>query len=1006
MAIDAGTVYYTVDARTQKALDESEKLGVSLNKTSKEMHELDGKTKQLNSSFSKLATVIKTVIAAAALRQAADLVQSYQEMSERVQMATSSTAEFEEVQKRLLKTSNGTYRRLSEAQELYILTADSLRSMGYSTKQAMDVQDSMSYAFVKNATSMDRANAAISAFTKSVNTGKVAADQWETIVSAVPSVINDIATASGKTSAEVRALGAAGKLTADQLTEGLRKSLTENAKAAQDMSNNMTDAGVRVENALTAILVKFEQSSGAIQSFTEGVIKAADYVLEFSEDAEGMASVIKSVEVIAVSTAAVITGKLLGAMALYTQKQVEGIAATVKKNAADKLAAQAALRRAAVEKQAAMAVLATAKADATAAKVGTYAHTVAINNLTAARTAAIAATNAHAVAQANMNRVATVGTVAMTGLRSAMMFLGGPVGVLFLAAAAVTAFATSTKKAKESTDLLSESVEKLGDKTLELRRMQVADELFNMDSTESQIKKAEKRVEDLKKLIERPIGRTGGFDSVFGLSEEGLKKENERTEAYKRELVEQNAFIEQQQEKRALLAKRLAEIDGEISGRSSGKKQSSNDDPELSTGISGVSDGQKAIDKLTESLRLAKLEGRELAQAMALSGLNADEVAKYGDEIKRLSGELFDLSKAIDNQDAIKDLEKELKLAALTGAELAETQALLSLNEYATPEQIERVKELSREMWNIKKAKDNAELLGRMDPFSGEGKRFKTELDNLKELNEAKLLEDQRYLELKGQAERQHEENMRALREENFKRQSKNNEMLINTLNALQSAGTNAITGLLTGTANVTAAMQMLGTAILNEAVGALVEMGIQSVKNQLIGDTAAAASAATAAATGAAITAAYTPAATAAAIATQGGAVMSAQAAMASGVPLMNTMIASGGRLYGGSVKENGMYRINENGAPEVFNAANGQQYMLPNTRGEVVSNKDASGGGGITTINVTVNTDGTVETNGSASMQQLGKEIGQFVESKFKQLEARSMRQGGALWQYRQKK
>ncbi|MEW2936977.1 hypothetical protein AB1A87_22630, partial [Stenotrophomonas maltophilia] len=37
-------------------------------------------------------------------------------------------------------------------------------------------------------------------------------------------------------------------------------------------------------------------------------------------------------------------------------------------------------------------------------------------------------------------------------------------------------------------------------------------------------------------------------------------------------------------------------------------------------------------------------------------------------------------------------------------------------------------------------------------------------------------------------------------------------------------------------------------------------------------------------------------------------------------------------------------MYRINENGAPEVFQAANGRQYMLPNTRGEVVSNRDSS--------------------------------------------------------------
>lgn len=999
MAIDAGTVYYTVDARTQKALDESERLSVSLNKTGKDMKALDGQTKQLNTSFSKLATVIKTVIAAAALRQAADLVQSYQEMSERVQMATSSTAEFEEVQKRLLKTSSGTFRRLSEAQELYILTADSLRSMGYSTKQAMDVQDSMSYAFVKNATSMDRANAAISAFTKSVNTGKVAADQWETIVSAVPSVINDIATASGKTSAEVRALGAAGKLTADQLTEGLRKSLTENAKAAENMANNLTDAGVQVEKAIAGILVNLENSSGAIRWFTEGIIDAANYVIEFSEDAEGMASVIKSVEIIAVSTAAVITGKLLGAMALYTQKQVEGIAATVKKNAADKLAAQAALRRTAVEKQAAMAVLATAKADATAAKVGTYAHTVAINNLTAARTAAIAATNAHAVAQANMNRVATVGTIAINGLRSAMAFLGGPVGVAFLAATAIYAFAKSQRDSKGDTDEMTTSINGQIVKLSELRGeydklTKAGQERFWVESNAALTEnlstqgKLNKEIAEAKKKLSEPTNSLIGIeDDLRGLAD------------LQSQLNKAKSQYEEIQKARQALFKPLDE-----------DKWVNPDDPDNEpvslVGTREITEGQKAIDKLTESLRLAKLEGRELAQAMALSGLNADEITQYGDEIKRLSGELFDLSKAIDNQDSIKDLEKELKLAALTGAELAETQALLSLNEYATPEQIERVKELSREMWNIKKAKDNAELLGRMDPFSGEGKRFKTELDNLKELNEAKLLEDQRYLELKGQAERQHEENMRALREENFKKQSKNNEILINTLNALQSAGTNAITGLLTGTANVTAAMQMLGTAILNEAVGALVEMGIQSVKNQLIGDTAAAASAATAAATGAAITAAYTPAATAAAIATQGGAVMSAQAAMASGIPLMNTMIASGGRLYGGSVKENGMYRINENGAPEVFNAANGQQYMLPNTRGEVVSNKDASGGGGITTINVTVNTDGSVETNGGANMQQLGKEIGQFVESRFRQLEARSMRQGGALWQYKQKK
>ncbi|EKO3656411.1 tape measure protein [Vibrio metschnikovii] len=999
MAIDAGTVYYTVDARTQKALDESEKLGVSLNKTSKEMHELDGKTKQLNSSFSKLATVIKTVIAAAALRQAADLVQSYQEMSERVQMATSSTAEFEEVQKRLLKTSNGTYRRLSEAQELYILTADSLRSMGYSTQQAIDVQDSMSYAFVKNATSVDRADAAINAFTKSVNTGRVAADQWQTLVAAIPTVIDDIATATGKTSAEIRALGSTGRITASQLTEGLRKSLSENAKAAEGMANNLTDAGVRVENALTAILVKFEQSTGAIKSFTEGVIKAADYVLEFSEDAEGMASVIKSVEIIAVSTAAVITGKLLGAMALYTQKQVEGIAATVKKNAADKLAAQAALRRAAVEKQAAMAVLATAKADATAAKVGTYAHTVAINNLTAARTAAIAATNAHAVAQANMNRVATVGTIAINGLRSAMAFLGGPVGVAFLAATAIYAFAKSQRDSKGDTDEMTASINGQIVKLSELRGeydklTKAGQEKFWAESNAALTEnlstqgKLNKEIAEAKKKLSEPTNSLIGIeDDLKGLAD------------LQSQLNKAKSQYEKIQKARQALLKPLDE-----------DKWVNPDDPDDDSvnlgGTGEITEGQKAINKLTESLRLAKLEGRELAQALALSGLDSKEIEKYGDEIKRLSGELFDLDQAIDNQDAIKDLEKELKLAALTGAELAETQALLSLNDYATPEQIERVKELSRLLYETKERSkfgdDPAKFIkGNVSPLSGgeidnqdaryaamaekEKERYADQIKRLQEAKQLKIEIEGGYNEIEAQMEAEHQQRLTQIQEAASKARLKDQQ-------ATAQAQMQLYGQVFSSMSNMTSNM----LSVMDEQSGAYKAMfAVQKAFAVAQAIVSAELAAAQVLAHDAGIMG-MGAVATSNAIRTMG---------YASAGVIAGTAIA-GGRLYGGSVKENGMYRINENGAPEVFNAANGQQYMLPNTRGEVVSNKDASGGGGITTINVTVNTDGSVETNGGANMQQLGKEIGQFVESRFRQLEARSMRQGGALWQYKQKK
>ncbi|MCX9579856.1 hypothetical protein [Vibrio cholerae] len=399
-------------------------------------------------------------------------------------------------------------------------------------------------------------------------------------------------------------------------------------------------------------------------------------------------------------------------------------------------------------------------------------------------------------------------------------------------------------------------------------------------------------------------------------------------------------------------------------------------------------DNAERLTVKTEELRSKQLE---LEKAIAIK--KATEEGATPETIKSMEASY---NKMIANE---KEAESEKALAKAKREKAASEREAQKAREAAIAED-----QASADiMISLKADSDkNKNLLGQIDPMQGEQQRFQLQLDNLKSLNDAKLLEDQRYLDLKAQAETQHEQNMQALREQNFKAQSKNNELLMNSLDALGNAGTNAISGLISGTMNATQAIQSYANAVLNEAVGALVQMGMQYVKNQIMGDTAAAASVATATATGAAISAAYAPAATSASIATQGGAVGSATAAMSTGVPAMNAMLM-GGRLYGGAVQANGMYRINENGAPEVFNAANGQQYMLPNTRGEVVSNKDASGSGS-TVIQVNISSDGSVSTDGGSMMAQFGKEIGQFVEAKFKQMQSQSMRQGGALWQYKQ--
>lgn len=99
-----------------------------------------------------------------------------------------------------------------------------------------------------------------------------------------------------------------------------------------------------------------------------------------------------------------------------------------------------------------------------------------------------------------------------------------------------------------------------------------------------------------------------------------------------------------------------------------------------------------------------------------------------------------------------------------------------------------------------------------------------------------------------------------------------------------------------------------------------------------------------------------------------------------------------SGGRLYGGPVQSGGMYRVTEDGKPEILQQGN-QQYLLPGSKGgNVVSNKDmqASGGNG---LNVYVTSSLNVSQIDGSNSQQW---IAQYADSISKAVEATARRYG----------
>ncbi|MDA4813394.1 tail protein (tape measure) [Enterobacter hormaechei] len=232
----------------------------------------------------------------------------------------------------------------------------------------------------------------------------------------------------------------------------------------------------------------------------------------------------------------------------------------------------------------------------------------------------------------------------------------------------------------------------------------------------------------------------------------------------------------------------------------------------------------------------------------------------------------------------------------------------------------------------------------------------------------AKQTTDAQYLALRTAQETQYEQQRIEAQWEIFRNQSQANELLASSLDGLQSGASSAITGLINGTQSLQESFANIGTTILNSVVGSLVQMGMEYVKSAVMAQSANATAATSAAATGASITASMAPAAAATNIATMGQASTIGMAAMSAAIPAMVGLFG-GARYNGGPVNGSSMYRVGEHGKPEIFQAANGSQYMIPGDNGRVISNKDMQGGGGAVIhqqMNVTIHTtNGITEEN-----------------------------------------
>ncbi|MFP8651443.1 tape measure protein [Klebsiella sp. DR_160cip] len=238
------------------------------------------------------------------------------------------------------------------------------------------------------------------------------------------------------------------------------------------------------------------------------------------------------------------------------------------------------------------------------------------------------------------------------------------------------------------------------------------------------------------------------------------------------------------------------------------------------------------------------------------------------------------------------------------------------------------------------------QALAEVDPVQQLANQHAQELALIQQFEQQGVLAHQNALALKNAADTQYEQQRTAAQWEMLSQQSLGYNMLTSAVDAFSGNASNAITGLLTGTMSAQEAMSSLSNTILNSVINSIVQVGVEMLKNFIIGQTIGAASTANGLIQAALLTNAWTPAAYAASVATGGAAAKVGAVAYGSGLATSMALgNVAGGRKNGGPVTAGNVYPVGEGDLPEFMQTRKGL-FMIPGDNGTVFSNKDVTGG------------------------------------------------------------
>lgn len=236
----------------------------------------------INSSVRVLSGALAGLGAGIGIAAVVELTSAWTDLNSRVTNAVGGVEQGAAVLDRLASVARRTYSPLEQTAESFLRNSTSLRELGYSTQAQLDLSETLNNSLLVSAINGDRARQVNEAYSKAIAQGTLRGEELNTIIQNGGRLAQTLADSLGVTTNELRALGAANKITTADLV-GISSQLEKVRAEADAMPATIRDAFTNLSTSVFQFVGVVDTTTGSSAALAEQILNLASHVDTLAE---------------------------------------------------------------------------------------------------------------------------------------------------------------------------------------------------------------------------------------------------------------------------------------------------------------------------------------------------------------------------------------------------------------------------------------------------------------------------------------------------------------------------------------------------------------------------------------------------------------------------------------------------------------------------------------------------------------------------------------------------